>query len=261
MRPSYVIGAIGVALAVVAIIQFWPADKPQSEPVAAPISVPVEIPLTPRQIEPEPVLPVEEVAEIVSEPEVELPALAESDDFLLAQIQQWSLPSAWLQREDLLSRAAVIVQNAADGRVPRQQIAFLTPAEAFQVVEEGEQLFVDPVSYTRYDTYIEMLEAIPPAQLAKLVNLVAPLLGDAFALLGDTRRPRELLLSSLKRIVELPELPDRVALLRPAVMYIYADPRLEALPEFDKQLLRMGPENISRLQSYLIEFKGYYLSD
>lgn len=261
MRPSYVIGTIGVALAVVAIIQFWPADKPQSEPVAAPISVPVEIPLTPRQIEPEPVLPVEEVAEIVSEPEVELPALAESDEFLLAQIQQWSLPSAWLQREDLLSRAAVIVQNAADGRVPRQQIAFLAPAEAFQVVEEGEQLFVDPVSYTRYDTYIEMLEAIPPAQLAKLVNLVAPLLGDAFALLGDTRRPRELLLSSLKRIVELPELPGRVALLRPNVMYIYADPRLEALPEFDKQLLRMGPENISRLQSYLIEFKGHYLSD
>jgi hypothetical protein len=204
---------------------------------------------------------VEVVAEVVSEPEVELPALAESDDFLLAQIQQWSLPSAWLQREDLLSRAAVIVQNAADGRVPRQQIAFLTPAEAFQVVEEGEQLFVDPVSYARYDTYIEMLEAIPPAQLANLVNLVTPLLGDAFALLGETRRPGELLISSLDRIVALPELPGRVTLLRPNVMYIYADPALEALPEFDKQVLRMGPENIFRLQAYLIEFKEYYLSD
>ena len=39
------------------------------------------------------------------------------------------------------------------------------------------------------------------------------------------------------------------------VLYEYADPALESLPPLQKQLLRMGPDNLDRLQGYLRELR------
>ena len=47
-----------------------------------------------------------------------------------------------------------------------------------------------------------------------------------------------------------------VALLQSNVLYEYADPSLESLPPLQKQLLRMGPENLERIQVYLRALRG-----
>ncbi len=260
MRLSFLIGAVCVAVVVILAIQFWPERDPAAD--LEPILLPAEeevveeeapevvpVPVAP-QPTPEPVIP--------AEPQIQLPPLAESDNFVVERIGAWSLPASWLRRGDLLARAAVVLQNAADGRVPRRQVAFLTPGKPYQVIKEGERYFVDPASYARYDTYIDVLERVPPSELAQFATLVTPLLTDALGLLGDRRQPGDLLAAVSERISALPDLPSKVELLRPKVVYTYADPNLEGLPEFDKQVLRMGPENISRLRSYLAEFKDLY---
>ena len=38
-------------------------------------------------------------------------------------------------------------------------------------------------------------------------------------------------------------------------MYTFADPKLEALPDPQKLMLRMGPENRKRVKAYLEELK------
>ena len=103
-----------------------------------------------------------------------------------------------------------------------------------------------------------MLEGVPPAQLAQFLKLIEPLLQEALALLGDRRPPAELVLSAAARVEALPELIGPIELLQPNVVYTYADPALEQLPEFDKQLLRMGPDNLARLRAYLQAFKTFY---
>ncbi|MBT6549201.1 MAG: DUF3014 domain-containing protein, partial [Gammaproteobacteria bacterium] len=44
-------------------------------------------------------------------------------------------------------------------------------------------------------------------------------------------------------------------LVKPSVMYLYADTRLEELANMNKQLIRLGPENSARLKAKLREFK------
>lgn len=272
MRPSFLIGALVVAVAAILIMQYWPTTEPEPVSEVLPVQPPTKAAEPVGQMDPEELLdsspPVtdpmgaptpEPVSEPVIEPVVELPALVESDAFVLAETSSWSLPQAWLQREDLLSRATVVLQNAADGSVPRRQLSFLTPAEVYPVVKEGERYFVDPASYTRYDAYVETLLAIPPEDMASFINMVSPLLTEALSLLGDRRAPAELVLDAIARLDSLPDIGSRVELLRPNVMYKYADPGLEKMAEFDKQLLRFGPENIAKIRSYAIEFKDYYL--
>lgn len=273
MRPSFLIGAFVVAIAIILVIQYWPGSQPdpaapvstlpeqepEPDPADAPQAMPpASVPEVPPQPAPQPAQ-----SEIV-EPAIELPELAASDGFVLERIAGWQIPDAWLQRDDLLARAAVVVLNTAEGRVPRRQVSFLTPAERYPVVTvdtggDEPQFFVDPAGYARYERYVDVLENVPPDELAAFVGLVTPLLAEALALLGERRAPEELLLATVERLDGLPEVPREAELVRPNVMYLYADPALEELPEFDKQMLRMGPRNLSRIRSYVAEFKRFYL--
>ena len=198
MRPRFLIGALVLAVAAILIMQYWPTTEPEPVSEVLPVQPPTKAAEPVGQMDPEELLdsspPVTDpmgaptpkpVSEPVIEPVVELPALVESDAFVLAETSSWSLPQAWLQREDLLSRATVVLQNAADGSVPRRQLSFLTPAEVYPVVKEGERYFVDPASYTRYDAYVETLLAIPPEDMASFINMVSPLLTEALSV----RRP------------------------------------------------------------------------
>ena len=45
-------------------------------------------------------------------------------------------------------------------------------------------------------------------------------------------------------------------MVQPKVYYQFADPNLESLKPLQKQLLRMGPQNLARIKSYLTQVKG-----
>ena len=62
----------------------------------------------------------------------------------------------------------------------------------------------------------------------------------------------------VQRVHQVPVIDKDIELLRPSVIYIYADAELEALPSFEKQLLRMGPQRVSRVQSYVAQFAAAY---
>ncbi|HLM44689.1 MAG TPA: DUF3014 domain-containing protein, partial [Myxococcaceae bacterium] len=49
---------------------------------------------------------------------------------------------------------------------------------------------------------------------------------------------------------------EPVELTPKGALYAYADPRLEALGAAEKHLLRMGPENMRKVQTKLTELAG-----
>jgi hypothetical protein len=53
----------------------------------------------------------------------------------------------------------------------------------------------------------------------------------------------------------MPELAAPVKLLRPGVLYEFADPDLETRSAGEKILLRMGPENAARVKPKLWEIR------
>jgi len=263
MRLSFLVGSIVVAALIILTILFWPGEQPDEisvEPAPAPVEAPVIDEITPDQ---EAIAPVEQadmepVPQAPVKPEIILPELHESDELVRQTLSRWPVPDAVLQRGDLLARLAVVITNAADGLVPRRQIGFLVPGEKFQIVEVGEQIFLDPRSYTRYDGYLSLLESVPAGELADFLAMFDALLQQALGQLGERRTMRDLLAQAARRVNELPDLPERVELLQPKVMYQYADPDLEGLPDFEKQILRMGPANVARLQAYISRLQAAY---
>ncbi|MFW6093742.1 MAG: DUF3014 domain-containing protein [Pseudomonadota bacterium] len=180
-----------------------------------------------------------------------LPPLQESDPFVRERLEPMDLPEPWLEQGDYVRRLAVVAENATRGTYPRRQLEFLAPGEPFQVSREGERIFIDPASYRRYDPYVEEVVSVDPARVAGLLETLSPLLETALAEVGVEAPPGEVLARAMEEVMAVPVLPERVELVQPNVMYEYADEELESLSPLKKQVLRMGPENVERLQAYL----------
>lgn len=249
MRIAFLIGGVALAAVIVAAFQYVPEwfageVEPPSRMAVEPVVVP--------EAEPEPLLPPPpEVLLPTAKPEIELPGLDSSDSFVLERLSGFGLPELWLDREDLIRRLAVVVDNASQGEYPRRQLAFLAPTGKFQIIQRGERLFIDPVSYKRYDAYLDFLEKIEPQTLADTLVLFEPLVSAGLSELGNQRPMVTQIHMAISRITELPALPEEVEVVQPKVFYQYADPQLEALSSLQKQVLRMGPVNVRRLQVYL----------
>ncbi len=276
LRPGFIVAGILLGVLIIALLQWLerreqadvPVKMEESAPEPTPPPAVIAPPATSSEFE---VLedaeenPVDAAATspaltVPPQPQPVLPELAASDAFVNAEVAAWQLPEPWLQRSELLARASVVLSNAATGKIPARQVSFLVPADTYPVQKVGDQYFVDANGYGRYDPYIAILESVSPAELAAFLRLVDPLLVQALAQLGVREPPAALVAQALARIESVEALPTGpVELLRPSVMYTYADPALEALPDLDKQLLRIGPQNLSRLRAYLSEFEKLYL--
>jgi len=226
-----------------------PAVAVTSDP--APTSV-VEAPA----IEPEPAVAV------TSEPEpalVELPRLNNSDSFVaerLQQLQSGASLMTLLADEQLVRRFVVLVDNVARGTLPQSNLPYRELAAEFPVTTIDENLFeLDVAGYQRFASLIDTLIGIDPEQAMALYRVISPLFQQAYAEIGfrdvnfdDTLR------RAIRTVLETEEFDGSLQLIKPSVMYLFADSRLEALSDVQKQLLRIGPENTEKLKTRLRQY-------
>lgn len=245
-----IIAIVLTALVIGAIV--WLASRPEEAPPAPePVAPPaVETPEPPETV----AAPVTEPA---PPPKPPLPSLEESD----VRVREEVLAAApqldpWVEHEDLIRRFVVVAENAGRGEYPRRQLSFLAPSGTYPVREVGDKLLVDPKGYARYDTFVDTATAVEPETAATLLLEYSPLIGEALGELGiQGRDPREVVVAAIDEVLETPDLEGDIELTRTSVLYQYADPDLEALPPLQKQLLRMGPDNVARLKAYLREVR------
>jgi hypothetical protein len=113
------------------------------------------------------------------------------------------------------------------------------------VQRRGDAVVVDPASYQRYDRIGDLAASLDAGALAAAYGALRPALDAAYRGLGypegsiDRATAR-----ALARIEAAPVRGGDVDLV-PGVgaSWAYADPRLEQLPDVERQLLRMGPRN------------------
>ena len=249
-----------VALVIVGAGAFWYVQ--QGREPAGPEPAAVEPEPVPEQLPPrEPLHPVEPLDLEPTEGElVELPPLDESDSyFALALIDLFGA-----ELEPLLSDSALIdktvasVDNLTRGRVSEKIRPVGRIPGSFDATSAGTNgpWYISEDNYARYDFLVNMLTNAGTDDLVATYRRFYPLIQEAYVRLGyPDAYFNDRAVAVIDDLLATPEPEQPIRLVRPHVLYEYADPELEALSAGQKLLLRMGPEHASRVKAALADIR------
>ncbi len=186
-----------------------------------------------------------------------LPPLSTSDDFVRAIVEKLSahpVLASFVVTEQLVRKAVVVVANVAEGLSPARLFPHLRPEERFEVASHSGRLVIDAESYHRYDTYVDFLVSLDSAGLVETYRNVRPLIDEAYQELGYGEQPFEdVLTMAFAVVLKTPIVRGDMVVETVSVNYTYSEQWIEDLPPVQRQLLRMGPDNVQRIQAKLRE--------
>jgi Protein of unknown function (DUF3014) len=189
--------------------------------------------------------------------QINLAPLGETDPIvreLVGRLSSHPKVAAWLATDQLLRNFTVVLINIADGRSPAQQLRALRPVGEFVVAEEGEQAYIDPRSYRRYDAYADAIGALDPKGTAEVYATLKPRIADAYREMGQPDGDADATLrKAIVHILETPVVEGDVKLASRSVSYEFDDQKLQSLSSAQRQFLRMGPRNMRIIKAKLRE--------
>ena len=237
--------------------------QPQQEPPAVAVAE-AEIAILPEEVAlPEPEPESERETESLDEEEqanvVELPSLTESDSFVFESLRtlQNGIALVDLLAEDQIVRKFVVfVENISREEFPQTGLPYRGLGQEMSVSEVDENLFVmEQIAHSRFDQVVKTFVEIDIDAAMTIYRTLSPLFQQAYAEIGfrnvsfdDTLR------SAINNVLRTTNMEGPYQLVKPSVMYLYADASIENLLEVHKQLLRIGPDNTSLLKAKLREF-------
>ena len=196
------------------------------------------------------------------EPVIDLPGLDQSDAIvrqLAAGLSSRPTFVAWLVNDSLIRTFVVVVDNVAAGQSPANHLGFLAPKERFRVASGVHPYIVDLRSYQRYDQAAGVFASFDTPGCAKLYGILQPLLAEAYRELEYPDADfGETLQRAVAHLLRTPVVEGEVALEPGVISYRLADPKLEALSDAQRHLLRMGPANMRRVQGKLREIAAAF---
>ncbi len=271
-----------IILVIIAIGIAWQFTGDKSEPVVIvePVLIVEEIPEKVVEL-PELIIEIPEVVveEIIEPIENLLPFLDDSDDWLKIKLPEITWRKELLKLiidEDMIRRFVVFTDNFAQGIIAYEHSPFILPNTKFtpdidsvsfqNIVYQPEQNTSQsslPVkqnvwqwnenSSRRFSLYVDLLRSMDSENLVQWYSEIKPLIDEAYSELGYEDDFTNTLQDAITRVLDM-ELPkSSMALIQPSVMYKFADPELEALPDTDKLLLRLGKGNLLVMKSVLLE--------
>jgi hypothetical protein len=161
---------------------------------------------------------------------------------------------AWLATDGLIENFTVATLNLSEGRTPVRHWTALRPKARFSVTEVPGGTRLDPKSYRRYDEFTAAIGGLDPAGTARLYLTLKPRIMEAYRNLGNPEGDFDPVLErAIAMVLRTKEITGGIALEEKTLTYGFADPGLEALPSAQRQLLRMGPDNMRIVQNKLRE--------
>ncbi|MGM0525141.1 MAG: DUF3014 domain-containing protein [Pseudomonadota bacterium] len=207
-------------------------------------------------LEAEPVPEPEPEPESEPEPAPELPELDKSTPTILQTLDTSGISIQPLKSSQLVRDAVVIIENLRNGTLVRERTVVQRPDGRFRVLEIDGELYIDEQTYQRYDALVDWFVSLEEQALAENYELFKPLMNEAFADIGYPDSDiTDAVYEAIDVLLDTPVPESLVQVKDDEVMYTYADPAYESLPPAQKQLLRMGPDNIERIKSKLREIR------
>jgi DUF3014 family protein len=245
-----------------------PAKPIKASPVVAPSVTEVAKPVEPliaevvEKKEPEVVeepLPVEE---LVKKPL--LPSLDDSDIWLQEKLSAMTWRKELLKLvidEDMIRRFVVFTDNFAQGQLAYEHSPVVQPQTTFSAIatdgftqENGQVWLWDEKATRRFSLYVDLLRSFDSESLVNWYMELKPLIDQAYSELGyEDNDFTTTLQEAINRVLDM-EIPKQpLEIIQPSVMYRFKDPKIEALDDADKLLLRLGKENLLVMKSVLLE--------
>lgn len=243
-------GLLAITVAVAGAVWWFLLRQPGAQP--APVAAATAPAAQTETASSSPPPPEHPVPALPPEPaEAPLPALADSDTpFLDALRGLLGAPNveAVLVGEQLIRRLVIAVDN-----LPRERVGL----RDWPVKRTGGTLAVQPApelletGYTlqrengaRYGLAVALVKAVDAPALVRLYFRYYPLFNSAYRELGYPQGYfNDRLVQVIDHLLAAPVPTEPVLLVRPKVMYEFADPALEALSFGQKLMIRLGAEN------------------
>jgi hypothetical protein len=223
--------------------------KPAPAPAAAPAPAPVAQPEVSHPLpESEPKAPVKA-----------LPTLEMSDSLArstFAELFGRQAFAALFQPVDLVQRIVATVDSLPRETAPQRMMPLKPVRGAFAVSESGEEFVLDAKNFARYEPYVKALAAVDAKALVAAYVHAYPLFQRAYRDLGYPKGHfNDRLLAMIDDMLAAPEVKAPIKLLRPKVLYEFADPDLETRSAGQKAMVRMGPANAAQVKAKLREIR------
>lgn len=231
--------------------------QPQQEPASVALSEP-EIAALPEEVEPVELAPEPELNEDETNV-IELPTLTDSDPFVFETLQTlqngMALVNA-LAEDQIVRKFVVFVENISRGEFPQTGLPYKGLGQEMPVSEIDDNLFVmDQVAHSRFDQVVSTFVETDTDSAVIIYQMLLPLFQQAYAEIGFRNVSfDETLRAAINNVLRTTNMEGPYQLVKPSVMYLYADSSVENLAEVHKQLLRIGPDNTSALKAKLREF-------
>lgn len=233
---------VAILVVLVAVVGGWLwSRQSRVEPLAESAEGAVEQIVEPPSVE------MEEEAEPIDLPELDASDIVVRE--LAAALSAHPEFAAWLVNDELVRRFVVAADNIAEGETPRVHLGFMAPESGFRTWESEGGLHVSPTSYRRYDPITEAFISLDSEGSIELYRQLEPLAQQAYRDLGyPERRFEDVVRAAAQVVLDTPRTTGPVKLEAAVRSYRFADPRLEELAPVQKQLLRFGPRNLTKIQ-------------
>jgi len=185
-----------------------------------------------------------------------LPTLHDSDPFVLESISPDTHKSLFVA-DNIVSNFVVFIDNFSRGDLVSHFSPMVKPAEAFSVNKNNGVLTIDNDSYHRYDGYAEAINTIDVDHFINFYTQLTPLIDEAYQEIGyQAGSFNATFEKAIDHLLQTPIIHYQLEVIAPSVAYQYADENLESLPDTQKLMLRMGPDNLQIVQDKLREIKS-----
>ena len=188
---------------------------------------------------------------------IPLPPLPESDPLvreLVVKLSSHPQVLAWLATQGLIENFAVVTLNISEGQSPAKHIRRMAPRAPFKITKQADGIYLDPVSYHRYDDYAAAIGGLDAVGTARLYLTLKPRILDAYRTLGSPEGDFDPVLErAIAALLAVPAIDGNIPLRQKILSYGFANEDLESLSPPQRQLLRMGPANIRIVQGKLRE--------
>jgi hypothetical protein len=189
-----------------------------------------------------------------------LPPLADSDAALrdaLGRVAGAATVKDYLLPDNIIRHLVVTIDN-----LPRQKVAVEkrpTSPVAGPFVADGDEVHatLNPKNFARYQPLVAVISRLDMQQVAAVYVQFYPLFQQAYQDLGYPNGYfNDRLVQVIDTMSAAPQPTGPIALVRPNVMYTFADPALESRPAGQKLLIRMGPDNAAAIKAKLMELRA-----
>lgn len=187
-----------------------------------------------------------------------LPALEQSDAPLLQALDEllgrkWR---AYFLPEGVIRRIVATVENLPRERLPADVMPLKRVPRAFVTTGKDATLAIGSRNSARYAAYVSVVAAIDAAKLVAVYVRFYPLFQRAYEELGYPKAYfNDRLVVAIDDLLAAPDLAGPIRLVRPMVIYEFADPALEARSAGQKIMIRMGKDNAAKVKSKLREIR------